>query len=87
MHGIDAWGELRFSNAVAALPSKIVAAAEGSDPALMTTSGIAKEGQTKASLHKFLLSRLSQLVNPQPCLLYTSPSPRDYAASRMPSSA
>ena len=23
----------------------------------------------------------------QPCLLYTSPSPRDYAASRMPSSA
>ena len=30
------------------------------------------------------------LVNPLPptgCLLYTSPSPRDYAASRMPSSA
>ena len=28
-------------------------------------------------------------VNPLPdgCLLYTSPSPRDYAASRMPSSA
>ena len=25
--------------------------------------------------------------NAQPCLLYTSPSPRDYAASRMPSSA
>ena len=24
---------------------------------------------------------------PQICLLYTSPSPRDYAASRMPSSA
>ena len=24
---------------------------------------------------------------PQACLLYTSPSPRDYAASRMPSSA
>ena len=23
----------------------------------------------------------------RPCLLYTSPSPRDYAASRMPSSA
>ena len=23
----------------------------------------------------------------KPCLLYTSPSPRDYAASRMPSSA
>ena len=25
--------------------------------------------------------------NPDICLLYTSPSPRDYAASRMPSSA
>ena len=26
-------------------------------------------------------------VKEYPCLLYTSPSPRDYAASRMPSSA
>ena len=26
-------------------------------------------------------------LNPNICLLYTSPSPRDYAASRMPSSA
>ena len=26
-------------------------------------------------------------VNPQPCLLYTSPSPRDLSTSRMPSSA
>ena len=26
-------------------------------------------------------------TNFEPCLLYTSPSPRDYAASRMPSSA
>ena len=26
-------------------------------------------------------------TNEVPCLLYTSPSPRDYAASRMPSSA
>ena len=26
-------------------------------------------------------------LNHLPCLLYTSPSPRDYAASRMPSSA
>ena len=30
---------------------------------------------------------LEKLGNPQDCLLYTSPSPRDYAASRMPSSA
>ena len=28
--------------------------------------------------------KLSELIS---CLLYTSPSPRDYAASRMPSSA
>ena len=27
------------------------------------------------------------ILNPKICLLYTSPSPRDYAASRMPSSA
>ena len=29
----------------------------------------------------------SKLYNDDTCLLYTSPSPRDYAASRMPSSA
>ena len=28
-----------------------------------------------------------RVINPGACLLYTSPSPRDYAASRMPSSA
>ena len=35
------------------------------------------------------LLRLKQLSDPVSldCLLYTSPSPRDYAASRMPSSA
>ena len=27
------------------------------------------------------------LINPAPCLLYTSPSPRDTERSRMPSSA
>ena len=34
-------------------------------------------------------SRLKKIYkdNFTPCLLYTSPSPRDYAASRMPSSA
>ena len=37
----------------------------------------------------FYAQRLSQINNTQDpnCLLYTSPSPRDYAASRMPSSA
>ena len=31
--------------------------------------------------------KLALEANPNICLLYTSPSPRDYAASRMPSSA
>ena len=31
--------------------------------------------------------RLSHTNRPRSCLLYTSPSPRDYAAPRMPSSA
>ena len=35
---------------------------------------------------KEALGRLAEIMN-KPCLLYTSPSPRDYAASRMPSSA
>ena len=34
-----------------------------------------------------LLSRLSELPRSEPCLLYTSPSPRDQRGSRMPSSA
>ena len=32
-------------------------------------------------------SRAAIMTGRYPCLLYTSPSPRDYAASRMPSSA
>ena len=37
-------------------------------------------------LEDFDTARLAEL-NRKICLLYTSPSPRDYAASRMPSSA
>ena len=33
------------------------------------------------------VTHVQTVVQPAPCLLYTSPSPRDYAASRMPSSA
>ena len=39
------------------------------------------EKDVLASLQKYFEARNSD------CLLYTSPSPRDYAASRMPSSA
>ena len=44
-------------------------------------------------LEEYSLSRLFDVIHPLPeehasiCLLYTYPSPRDYAASRMPSSA
>ena len=46
-------------------------------------------GNTPARWDKGLkgLDRLRVIVNALTCLLYTSPSPRDYAASRMPSSA
>ena len=34
-----------------------------------------------------ILAKMKVLAVLESCLLYTSPSPRDYAASRMPSSA
>ena len=47
---------------------------------------------TAAAAKKFFRPQLPDLYDPflmkdMDCLLYTSPSPRDYAASRMPSSA
>ena len=39
------------------------------------------------TLFEFLVLESSQAGLSWICLLYTSPSPRDYAASRMPSSA
>ena len=46
----------------------------------------------RTGLHAIALSDHDTLLSAQyayahTCLLYTSPSPRDYAASRMPSSA
>ena len=41
--------------------------------------------QQRVLTAKERIARLDALYND--CLLYTSPSPRDYAASRMPSSA
>ena len=37
--------------------------------------------------HVMILLLVSRVIDAITCLLYTSPSPRDYAASRMPSSA
>ena len=42
--------------------------------------------QSRARIQHFINSGLV-LVNYKTCLLYTSPSPRDFEASRMPSSA
>ena len=44
------------------------------------------KGKPQARLSPLMPSGGMQLRR-SPCLLYTSPSPRDYAASRMPSSA
>ena len=49
----------------------------------MAFAGLRKE-KDRASVILYMNSKGD---NPKPCLLYTSPSPRDYAASRMPSSA
>ena len=43
-------------------------------------------GQKSLHRNKFTVV-FNQVYVSKPCLLYTSPSPRDYAASRMPSSA
>ena len=45
--------------------------------------------KTEAGIHGALNGLYRQLISTSlyGCLLYTSPSPRDYAASRMPSSA
>ena len=53
--------------------------------ATIAASGLVKENRFGISLHDPLLEVLEGPAST--CLLYTSPSPRDYAASRMPSSA
>ena len=42
---------------------------------------------TQLSINPNLWDDKGECVKTKACLLYTSPSPRDYAASRMPSSA
>ena len=55
-----------------------------------TTGGkYGEEGITEIAIYQYdgheLTDQLISLINP--CLLYTSPSPRDRSLSRMPSSA
>ena len=51
---------------------------------LVNTACSAEDAQKKIAIIKFDLIILDIMM---PCLLYTSPSPRDFEASRMPSSA
>ena len=57
-----------------------------SGPWLMASAGLL-DGK-RATVHWEMLDLFSErFLTTDTCLLYTSPSPRDYAASRMPSSA
>ena len=56
-------------------------------PAFHNTVGTYLKQTTKKRLSKAALETLSIIAYKQPCLLYTSPSPRDATLSRMPSSA
>ena len=51
----------------------------------MAHQGETKKGDLRNSAT--IAAMLAVKQTPMSCLLYTSPSPRDYAASRMPSSA
>ena len=44
-------------------------------------------GRIDEYLRNVKLDRMSKMPTYLPCLLYTSPSPRDWTISRMPSSA
>ena len=52
-----------------------------------TRSEIHQLGLLHRSVHLLVFDDSGRLLLQKSCLLYTSPSPRDYAASRMPSSA
>ena len=50
--------------------------------------GIITDGDLRRAVKNLDMSdKATNIMSKKPCLLYTSPSPRDYAASRMPSSA
>ena len=69
----------------------------GGDHLQVTVVSSAFAGLSRIRQHQMVYGALQQelaseaihalALNTSTCLLYTSPSPRDYAASRMPSSA
>ena len=66
-----------------------IAACATNDGRFMAWSTWANEDSKNASIDKFneALAGAAEMLDGQPCLLYTSPSPRDGLLSRMPSSA
>ena len=84
-NNIESWGVLADNNSVIDLGSVIggdLKTAIAKDQ-LKEALNIAKQTEPSANLEDIKL--LSPI--PNPCLLYTSPSPRDLSTSRMPSSA
>ena len=64
--------------------------AEGNETGEMIETGETRKGVAKENhylLKMALYSELKKDLEVLPCLLYTSPSPRDQRGSRMPSSA
>ncbi|WP_460381691.1 hypothetical protein [Staphylococcus aureus] len=56
-------------------------------PINLTAPRSARQEGWEYGLHLDHVTPISKIRQYSFCLLYTSPSPRDYAASRMPSSA
>ena len=65
------------------LNTTLLPASNSLDEVVVTTTA---KNNTEASV-LLIQKRAVNLIDGLSCLLYTSPSPRDYAASRMPSSA
>ena len=65
---------------------------DGNKGQMFAVTWTKKDGTTthrvlKQWMNKALASGTNEVVQANPCLLYTSPSPRDRTRSRMPSSA
>ena len=67
----------------------VITGVSGSGKSTLAFDTIYAEGQRKyiESLSAYARQFLDMMDKPKVCLLYTSPSPRDEALSRMPSSA
>ena len=63
----------------------ILAACGDSDPTSLGANAVTLEPTVSVETETEMPAQNQETA--EPCLLYTSPSPRDYAASRMPSSA